>query len=512
MLMRFADRFRLAGRGMYLAVTRPQALAFIPALTIAAYWLGGEAAMLAVAVTLPALMLLGGLPRSEDRPSRQDGLTGLANRHHLLAVLGRHLDQFEGRGQSTIVFVIQIDDFADLAESLGSAGAEAVICRTAERIGEVVRPGDVAARLVDHRFALCLGPIRQAGVDIGIAVAERLQAAIAEPIALDAATLHVSASVGFCLTRRAPERRAEVVLEAAEIAMDEARRSGRGEIRAFSPEMREALELRTSLAEDIRTAFEKGEVHAWFQPQVSAETGRVTGVEALARWRHPVRGIIPPADFLEVAEASGLLERLGEVMLADALKALRLWDAAGLRVPRVGLNFTAAELRNPRLVDRIRWELDRFDLTADRLAVEILETVVAETGSDIISRNISALATIGCTIDLDDFGTGHASIAHIRRFAVSRIKIDRSFVTHLDSDPGQRRMVAAVLSMAGELDLETVAEGVETAAERAALAQLGCDHLQGYQIARPMALADATAWLEAERHRAGTPEGAGQPV
>ncbi|WP_116134415.1 bifunctional diguanylate cyclase/phosphodiesterase [Tropicimonas sp. IMCC34043] len=507
----FDGRFRHAGRGLFHAATQPQALAFVPAFMLGGQWLGGEAVMMVLAMSLPALVLLGKGDTRERRAAPEDGLTGLATRSQLLARLNEVLENFEGRGQSTIVFVVQIDDFAELSENLGSAGAEAVIRQTAERVNSVVRPGDIAARLIDHRFALCLSPIRQASVEIGVRVAERLQAAIAEPMALDAATLHISASVGFCLTRRAPERRPEVILEAAEIAMDDARRAGSGSIRAYSPEMREALQLRSGMAEDILKAFDRGQIRAWFQPQIAVESGRVSGVEALARWQHPVRGTLPPGDFLETIEAAGLLERLGEVMLTEGLTALRRWDAAGYRVPRIGINFSAAELRNPRLLDRIRWELDRFDLTADRLAVEILETVVAETGNDTIGRNIAGLATMGCMVDLDDFGTGHASIAHIRRFAVSRIKIDRSFVTHVDSDPGQRRMVAAILSMAAELGLETLGEGVETGGELATLQQLGCTHLQGFHLARPMSFADTSAWLAAERDHRGAPEGTGLP-
>ena len=186
-------------------------------------------------------------------------------------------------------------------------------------------------------------------------------------------------------------------------------------------------------------------------------------------------------------------------MLFQTLNAMRAWDRAGYHVPAVAVNFCKEELRNPKLVEKLCWELDRFELAPERLTIEILETVVAETENDMVVRNIAALAEIGCGIDLDDFGTGHASITSIRRFAVNRIKIDRSFVTRLDSDAGQQRMVTAILSMAEQLGLQTLAEGVETLAEHAMLAQLGCSHVQGFVIARPMPFQDTIGWREHHR-------------
>jgi EAL domain-containing protein (putative c-di-GMP-specific phosphodiesterase class I) len=182
------------------------------------------------------------------------------------------------------------------------------------------------------------------------------------------------------------------------------------------------------------------------------------------------------------------------------------WDKAGLHVPNVGVNFSSAELRNPRLAEKLKWELDRFDLTPDRLCVEILETVIAETDNDVIVHNISALAKLGCGIDLDDFGTGHASITNIRRFAVRRIKIDRSFVTKVDEDREQQKLVSGILSLAERMGLETLAEGVETKGEHAMLAQLGCGHVQGFLFGRPMPFDATQSWiLEQHAHRSALP-------
>ncbi len=257
---------------------------------------------------------------------------------------------------------------------------------------------------------------------------------------------------------------------------------------------------RDALREELERALDEGEIRAHFQPQISTDTGAISGFEALARWYHPEKGLIAPGEFLPLLEDAGLTERLGEVMLYNALSALVRWDKLGLGIPTVAVNFSANELRNPRLADKLKWELDRFDLLPSRLCVEVLENVVAETDNDVIVSNIAALSNLGCGIDLDDFGTGHASITSIRRFDVRRIKIDRSFITKVDEDRDQQKMVAAILSMAERLGLATLAEGVETPQEHAMLAQLGCGDVQGFGIARPMPVDETMDWIT--RHRA----------
>ncbi|MEC7257087.1 MAG: EAL domain-containing protein, partial [Pseudomonadota bacterium] len=284
-------------------------------------------------------------------------------------------------------------------------------------------------------------------------------------------------------------------MRAAETALTDARQSGPSSIRAYSADMKRRASTRQDLRKEVEVALEKGQIIPWFQPQISTDTGRVTGFEALARWLHPAHGMIPPSDFLPLMEETGQMERLGQTMLQHALTAICAWDRVGADVPCIGVNFAGDELRNPSLVEQVKWELDRFDLTPDRLAVEVLETVVADSPDDMVARNIRGLAALGCRIDLDDFGTGHASIASIRRFSVSRIKIDRSFVLKADQDPEQQRMIAAILTMAERLGVATLAEGVETVGEHALLAQLGCDHVQGFGIGRPMPFEQTLDWI-----------------
>jgi EAL domain-containing protein (putative c-di-GMP-specific phosphodiesterase class I) len=189
------------------------------------------------------------------------------------------------------------------------------------------------------------------------------------------------------------------------------------------------------------------------------------------------------------------------VILYHSLSALKSWDRAGLRVASVGVNFSSEELRNPKLVEKIKWEVDRFEITPSRITIEVLENVVSEHDDDMITRNIRSLAAQGFGIDLDDFGTGHAAIANIRRFAVNRIKIDRSFITKIDKDNEQQVLTSAIVRMADSLGLETLAEGVETTAEHSYLAKLGCRYVQGFGIARPMPFEDTISWLHKYQDR-----------
>lgn len=485
------------------ALARPGLLLFAPALLLAVLWFGARGAALVAILMLPLAFLRLGqrrLPAAALAEPERDAVTGLPLRGGALAALEDALARSGTRGRTTACLVLCLEGGEDLAARFGPGAAEQILRRTAERMAGALREEDVVARLGGTRFAVALAPFRRGDLEGLIRIAGRLQQAVQAPLSIDAATVYVPAALGFCLASRAPARTARALLAAAEGAAEEALRNGPSAIRAYTLDVERAVSDRGALRDRVEEALEGGEILPHFQPQISTATGEVTGFETLARWAHPQRGVLPPAEFLPAIRQAGLSARLAEVMLYHALGALRAWEAAGFRVPSVAVNFSEEELRDPTLPEKLKWELDRFDLEPGRLTVEILESVVAEAGDEVVVHNIAALARMGCGIDLDDFGTGHASIAGIRRFDVKRIKIDRSFVTRADTDPGQQRMIAAILSMAERLGLETLAEGVETIGEHAMLAQLGCGHVQGFGIARPMAQEDSLDWLA--RHRA----------
>ncbi|MGJ8544090.1 MAG: putative bifunctional diguanylate cyclase/phosphodiesterase [Sulfitobacter sp.] len=475
----------------------PPALAFLPAATLAAFWFGGEEALIAFAAGMPlAYLLTGGFGTGLKQLSiPRDAISGLISRSGIEELVDQTYDTAKAKGQHSAMFCIGIEEFPALIDHHGQAAADLVIQRTGERILSAIRDNDSAGQIGDSKFAICLAPVRQLDLELCIQLAGRMQLAVEEPIAVDGTTVYVSASVGFCQHARSPGKTGGAWLGAAVTALREAQKRGPSAIRAFSEQMRRDTQNRAELREEVSAALDTGQIQPWFQPQISTDTGQITGFEALARWAHPDRGLIGPSEFIEAIEGAGMLERLAEVMMYHAFAALKAWDGAGVEVPQVGVNFAGSELSNPRLLEKIKWELDRFDIAPDRLAIEVLETVVADSPEDMISRNVNALAALGCRIDLDDFGTGNASIAAIRRFSVGRIKIDRSFVMKADRDPDQQRMISAILTMAERLGVETLAEGVESVGEHVLLAQLGCDHVQGFGIARPMPFEKTLDWI-----------------
>lgn len=487
--------------GVLRALERPENMLFIPAITLAAFWLGGERMLIVAALGFPAIMLLAGLLRARDvRVAIAVNPAGTASRQDLATILDASLQEAATSGLATACLAVMIDDAEDLSARHGFAAQSEILARAADRIVSAMRGGDTVARLGGGGLAVALRPMRRLDLEAMVQIAARLQSALSAPFSVDGAQVYITASVGFCQSQRMPGTDGASLRDAAITAAEEALRNGPGAIRAYTADMARRRSDREGTRAALERALEAGEIRPWFQPQVSTDTGAITGFEALARWHHPERGLLPPSEFLPDIEEAGLSERLGEVILFQSLTALSKWDRADLRVPTVSVNFSATELRNPRLAEKLRWELDRFDLSIDRLCVEILENVVAQTENDVLVANIAALSRMGCGIDLDDFGVGHASITSIRRFQVRRIKIDRSFVSHMDEDRDQQRIVAAVLSMAEQLGLDTLAEGVETPGEHAMLAQLGCGHVQGYAIARPMPFDDTLDWIA--RHRA----------
>jgi EAL domain-containing protein (putative c-di-GMP-specific phosphodiesterase class I)/GGDEF domain-containing protein len=481
---------------------RPEVLVFLPAITLASFWLGGEEMLTVVALGLPMVFVMTGaigLRDSTPEP-RADGRAHLAARPQLTDRIDQILHAAPSNGTTTACLVVQFDGAEHLLDRHGRAVQAEVLERSAERLIGALRQGDSVIRLEGGGLAVALGPVRRLDLEIMVQLSGRIQAAISPPLSIDGAQIYTSCSIGFCLASRAPQQTGRALLDAAQVAADEALRHGPGAIRSFAPDMARTRADRDARRDEIEAALDEGQIRPHFQPQISTDTGEISGFEALARWHHPDRGMIAPADFLPAVEDSGLSERLSEVMLYNALAALVRWDKAGLSIPSVSVNVSAAELRNPKLPEKIKWELDRFDLEPQRLTLEILETVVAETDNDVIVRNVAALAELGCGIDLDDFGTGHASITNIRRFTLRRLKIDRSFVTRVDEDREQQKIVSAILSMAERLGLDTLAEGVETSGEHAMLSQLGCGHVQGFGIGRPIAFEETADWIL--RHRA----------
>lgn len=490
-------------------------VASVPALSLLAYWLGGETALVLVALALPLLaslklILPGAAQQSELRKGRANLLAPAA----FDAMTQIHLDNARSDGLKSAIFMIEIDEFSDLRERHGQRAMDDVVHQIGDRLRTATRKDDEIAHLDASIFAICLSPQPRLDLETCLELSGRIGRALAEPYVVDATSIYMTASIGFCQLGRESSAEREVgkdpVISCARDALQTAKSAAPGAIRAFSADTRARAKASSTAITDAETALENGGIVAWFQPQISTDTGRITGFEALARWIHPTRGALAPAEFLPQLEKAQRMNRLSEVMLFNALSAMRAWDEAGLDIQHVGVNFSSEELSDPALAEKLAWELDRFELTPNRLAVEILETVVARGPDDMVTRNIKALSAMGCRIDLDDFGTGHASLTSIRRFGVSRIKIDRSFVMKSDRDPEQQRMIRAILTMAEKLEIETIAEGVETVGEHSLLAQLGCAYVQGYGIAKPMPFEQTLKWVQDHNAKLQSPPDIGQ--
>ncbi|WP_299356441.1 bifunctional diguanylate cyclase/phosphodiesterase [uncultured Shimia sp.] len=468
----------------------------VPCVILGAYVLGGEVWLLVTALFLPLPFLLrkSSTQRRAGHNDR-DALTGLLVSGAFEGASDTQMGDLGESGLLTATLCLELDRFSEIRNRYGDNAAEDVLKHSARRIVAALRTDDVVARVGDGRFVICLDPVRVFDLEICLQLATRLQTALEEPVPLQAVSIHPTCSVGFCLSSRVSPATGATLFEAADMALSEARRAGLSSIRSYQSGFRKRMVSRRQSALEASKALDRGQIHAWFQPQICTSTGYVSGFEALARWQHPKRGIIPPAEFLGPMQQSDQLEQLANRMLSEALSALKAWHKAGYDVPTIGVNFAGDELHNPALLDKIRWELDRFSLAPKSLSIEVLETVIAGAPDDIVVRNVNGLAELGCGIDLDDFGTGHASISSIRRLRASRLKIDRSFVTRVDQDIEQQRMVAAIVTMAERLGLETLAEGVETPGEHAMLCQLGCEHVQGFGLGRPMPFEKTFDWL-----------------
>ncbi len=490
-------------------ISGPQILAFVPAACLAAFWLGGERALIATALGLPLVFAATGIWGGRSYTARSSGMrpSGAVPYDVFQTEMQMLNNAVQKSNENAACIAVALDDYLDLLDLHGRAAANHVNRQVSDRILSVIRSQDIFAQIDQNRFLIGLHPSPHLDLEACIQMSGRIQSAIEEPLMVNGTSVYQSCSIGFCLHSDLREPEAIGWIGAATAALSEAQRSGPSTIRAYSAATQRRSLVRANLRKEFEAALDNGELRPWFQPQISTDNGNITGFEALARWEHPVKGVLGPQVFLPFAEQADLLERLGQVMRHHAFDAMRAWDRAALIVPRIGINFSSDELRNPGLIDRLKWELDQFDLTPDRLAVEILETVFSRRPDDVITRNVTGMAALGCCIDLDDFGTGHASIASIKRFDVSRIKIDRTFVAKSDQDPSQQQLVSAILTMAERLNLETLAEGVETPGEHALMAQLGSNHVQGFGVARPMPFDQTLDWIAAHRAKlAGAPK------
>jgi len=469
-------------------------IAFIPFLLAATYWLAGEQTMTVVAAVLPASAVILSL-FSDRRNNTGSALSSLNSLETALAWLEERLNGTGSEPSQTAVMSIKFDNLDLLEERLGIPMDDAIMDEFLARLKTHVRDGDLVSRGKKSDFLVCLTGMRAPESESLLHLSRRIQSCLDQPFRNGAVHVYCTITIGIARANLIETSSPTALIRAADSANRAARHDGPGSVRIYKSAYGRKPRSDDLLLGQVASALENGQIIAWYQPQVSTHTGEITGFEALARWEHPTRGLISPASFLGLIDQLGLSQRLSEVVLTHALSTLRTWDRAALAIPSVSVNYSSDELRNPRLPEFLRWELDRFDLTSDRLTIEVLENVIAESQDNIISRNLRAISNMGCRIDLDDFGTSYTSILNIRKFSVSRLKIDRQLVSRIDADKEQRKLVSALIAMSEQLDIQTLAEGVETPEEHSMLSQLGCDHIQGFNLARPMPRGDSLTWI-----------------
>jgi diguanylate cyclase (GGDEF)-like protein/PAS domain S-box-containing protein len=425
--------------------------------------------------------------RSLEHLERHDALTGLANRSVLLEQLEQVIDLHT---KAAVVF-IDLDRFKPVNDLLGHESGDELLRVVGERLRQIIRPGDLVARVGGDEFV-----VLALGVDdrqTGQAMCDRIDATLSMPYLLSEGPVRVTASVGLALVE--DEATVTGLLADADLAMYEAKAARRGEPERSNTQHQRNANERRRLADDLAAGLSRGEVVAYLQPLVSMTGGNTVGVEALVRWHHPERGVLAPGAFLDLAEDAGLDLLLGDVVLRSACAAVRDLD------PQIYLsvNLSVAQLADRGLCERVRTILAEHHIAPERLMVEITEhaTLTRRPGGGRVSpeHTLDELRSLGASLCLDDFGTGYSSLTHIRRYPLTAIKIDRSFVAGVIDHPEDRAVIAAMVGMAAALDLQVVGEGVETEEQLRALAQLGCDVAQGYLMSRPMHPSKLAEWM-----------------
>ena len=409
--------------------------------------------------------------------SRHDALTGLLNRGALLEEIDTALGA--GGGPRCAVLLLDLDRFKEVNDTLGHhVGDDLLRCVAARFAAELGGVGHLA-RLGGDEFAVLLPGVRDGAA--AQAVAERLLDAARRSFPLDGVTLEIDASIGLVVAP-AHGRSSADLLRRADIAMYAAKAEHAG-VAAYSSGLDEADPARLALYGDLRRAIASGELVLHYQPKASVRSGRVSGVEALVRWQHSTRGLLAPADFLDIAEQTGLIRPLTACVLDRALADTRRWQDAGL-VLAVAVNLSARSLLDAELPDQVADLLDRHGLPPAALELEITEGAAMSDPGRALAV-LHRLRDLGVGLSVDDYGTGHASLAYLSRLPVTALKIDRSFVARMDDEADSRTIVRSTIDLARNLGLQVVAEGVETAAAWRHLAALGCDQAQGYWLARP---------------------------
>lgn len=426
-----------------------------------------------------------GRMRAEQRVNHlatHDALTDLPNRNLLQDRITKALTRdHRSHGQVAVLF-IDLDHFKLINDSVGHDIGDLLLKEVAARLLFCVRGEDTVARQGGDEFIIVLENIASAA-DASI-VAQKILDALMQPYFIKEEELHIGASIGIAIY---PDdgNNEEALLRNSDIAMYHAKKAGRNGYQFFTPEMNQLVAERYTLEADLRRALERNELRLYFQPVIGMPNREMTSMEALLRWQHSDLGLVPPLKFISLAEETGLIVPIGEWVLRTACLQIKEWQAQGYEVPRVAVNLSVRQFRHKTLVADISRILNETGVEAHCLSLEITESMLAQN-VDEAARILNQLSAMGLEIAMDDFGTGYSSLSYLKRFPITTLKIDRSFVRDITTDPNDAAIIAAIIAMAGSLNMRVVAEGIETEEQLAFLTKQGCSRYQGYYFSKPL--------------------------
>ena len=430
---------------------------------------------------------------SQEREHRalHDPLTGLPNRLLLTDRIDTALSRSTRSGGRVVVIFLDLDLFKTINDGLGHAVGDSVLVDVANRLKAIMRPGDTLARFSGDEFAMVCESIPDYEIEV---LAAQIQDALQPAFSFESHEVTVTASIGVATAT--PYSTAESLLREADSAMYRAKTAGRDQVAHFHWSMHQAAAARLDDQLGLHRALERGELRAHYQPVIHLTTGQVLGMEALIRWEHPQRGLLSPDQFIPLAEETGLIVPIGSWMLDHSLAQLRQWrqEVVGAGDLWMAVNLSARQLSDPDLAHKITRSVRESGLPPDSLHLEITETAVMRS-ADRAAATLQALQSLGVRLIIDDFGTGYSSLARLKRLPVSALKVDRTFVDGLGTDSSDLSIVDAIVNMARSLNLDIIAEGVETREQLEILHTLGADMGQGYLWSRPMPAADIVGWV-----------------
>ena len=411
-----------------------------------------------------------------------DALTGLPNRVLLDDRLSQAVAHAESDGHSFAVAMFDLDRFKVVNDSLGHRAGDALIKEVSHRLAGIARSTDTVGRLGGDEFLFIMD--RLAKREDAELIAKRAVRALQDPIRLDGVDLHTSASIGIALFP-ADGKTAEALIANADAAMYCAKQRGRNNIQCYAAGMNSATQERVKLESDLHQALSLKQLELHYQPKVDTRTGLIHGAEALVRWRHPQRGLVPPGEFIPLAESCGLIDSIGEWVVRESCRQARAWQLEGLPPLRVAVNLSAFQFRHGNLLQMIREALQAAQLEPRFLEVEITESALMSDPEESVSI-LRKLSEMGVLVSVDDFGTGYSSMSYLQRFPIDKLKIDRTFISDVTSSNDDASIVSAIVSLGHTLKLKVIAEGVETPEQLEFLRMLGCDQYQGFHYSKPM--------------------------